>query len=185
MISPKQNLDFGLKAAGMLLICLVWFGSSSQRVVASSVENPTWNPPVVGSPLINHYRQPSSDYTAGHRGVDYEVIIGQPVFAPFDGNVWFVGRVVDRELISLHHGNELLTSFEPVCSSLNAGEAVLAGDYIGEVCLPSPNYRQHCSDFLCLHFSVRHQDQYLSPLVFIGGLNPSRLLPWIEPTLEN
>jgi murein DD-endopeptidase MepM/ murein hydrolase activator NlpD len=181
MPSPKQNLDFGLKAAAILLICLVWLNDGSRQVLALDDPLESWNPPVVGSLLKNHYLQPSSPYTKGHRGVDYEVKLGQPVFAPFDGVVWFVGSVVDREVLTISHRGDLLTSFEPVCSFLKPGQEVLAGDLIGEVCLPKPQYQQHCEKTLCLHFSLRHQQEYLSPLVFIGGLNPSRLLPWIEP----
>lgn len=34
----------------------------------------------------------------------------------------------------------------------------------------------HCSPVLCLHFSLRHNGAYLSPLSMIGGLKPSRLV---------
>ena len=181
MLPPNRLSDSGLKIAAMLLICLVWLDGGGGQVLANQGPSGSWNPPVVGSSLINHYRQPSSQYTEGHRGVDYEVTLGQGVFAPFDGAVWFIGTVVDRELLSLSHKGDLLTSFEPVCSSLKQGQEVKAGDLIGEVCLPKPQYSQHCEKTLCLHFSLRHQKEYLSPLVFIGGINPSRLFPWIEP----
>jgi hypothetical protein len=34
----------------------------------------------------------------------------------------------------------------------------------------------HCAPLLCLHFSLRHNGAYLSPLALIGGLKPSRLV---------
>ena len=128
--------------------------------------------------LINQYRQPSSDYSAGHRGVDYQVSLGDSVFAPADGTVWFVGKVVDRNIISLKHGSSILTEYEPVCSTLAAGENVALGQLIGLVCDADRGYRQHCPGARCLHFSLRFTGQYLSPLALIGGLNPSRLLPY-------
>ena len=143
--------------------------------VSSLVWRVPLEPPVQ---LIEHFRQPSSDYSAGHRGVDYQVSLGQSVFAPADGTVWFVGRVVNRNIISLKHGSSILTEFEPVCSTLLAGEPVAIGQVIGEVCDPAPSYRQHCDALRCMHFSLRHEGRYLSPLALIGGLNPSRLLPY-------
>lgn len=132
--------------------------------------------PVDGLRLVEPYRQPNSDYSAGHRGVDYQVSIGQPILAPADGVVWHRGLVVNRNLISLRHGSDLLTEFEPVCSNLTAGDQVLMGQKIGEICPGVQNY-QHCEVPTCLHFSMRKSGAYLSPLAIIGGLSPSRLLP--------
>jgi murein DD-endopeptidase MepM/ murein hydrolase activator NlpD len=128
--------------------------------------------------LINQFRQPSSDYSAGHRGVDYQVSLGAAVFAPADGLVWFIGKVVNRNIVSLKHGSGILTEFEPVCSTLSPGETVAMGQVIGLVCDADASYRQHCPAARCLHFSLRFEGQYLSPLALIGGLNPSRLLPY-------
>ncbi len=128
--------------------------------------------------LIQQFRQPSSDYSAGHRGVDYQVSFGQQVFAPADGLVWYVGRLVDRNIISLKHGSTLLTEYEPVCSTLSTGSVVAMGQVIGLVCDAAVTYRQHCTGVRCMHFSMRFEGRYLSPLALIGGLNPSRLLPY-------
>jgi murein DD-endopeptidase MepM/ murein hydrolase activator NlpD len=153
---------------------------------ASAVADPelpvgSWNPPLeTPIRLINQYRQPNSDYSAGHRGVDYLVTPGQPVLAPADGRVWFVGKVAQRSVLSIEHEGGFLTEFEPVCTDLVKGEPVFAGQEIAKVCETSSDYRQHCSSALCLHFSLRSAGKYLSPLVFIGGLNPSRLLPMLE-----
>lgn len=140
-----------------------------------------FSPPVIGSSLINSYRQSETEYSAGHRGVDYEVELGQGVFAPGDGRVHFVGKVVNRQLISLAHDNNLLSAYEPVCSSLQEGDSVNAGDLIGEVCEADGSYKPHCEQLFCLHFSIRRNGEYLSPQWFTGELSPSRLLPWIEP----
>lgn len=165
-----------LQLASFLALALSW-----QLPAPSLGAEPGFQLPVVGSELINNYKQSEGPYGPGHRGVDYEVELGQGVFAPAAGEVHFVGKVVDRQLITLSHNNELLTSYEPVCSGLVVGQQVNLGDVIGEVCESEPSYQQHCDQALCLHFSVRRSGEYLSPLWFTGELTPSRLLPWIEP----
>jgi len=138
---------------------------------------PSWLPPVVGSNLVNDYRQSETPYSAGHRGVDYRAKLGQGVFAPDSGTVHFSGWVVNRPVLSISHQGELLSSFEPVCSFLKVGEKVSRGDLIGEVCEADANYSMHCEK-LCLHFSARRSGSYLSPLWLTGELLPSVLLPW-------
>lgn len=149
---------------------------------AISIGDQPWQLPVEpnnadGLRLIEPYRQPNSDYSAGHRGVDYQVAVGQEVVAPSDGQVWFRGRVVNRDLISIRHEGALLTEFEPVCSDLEVGDRVSIGQVIGQICPASSTYT-HCKRATCLHFSMRRDGAYLSPLALIGGLSPSRLLPF-------
>ena len=165
----------------MTLACLLSIGAltwlQAQAVAGPPLPSGTWNPPLEAPiRLINQYRQPNSDYSAGHRGVDYLVKTGQPVLAPADGIVWFAGKVAQRPLISLKHGNGYLSEFEPVCTDLSKGEPVFAGQQIGYVCQADETYLPHCAKADCLHFSLRIEGAYLSPLVFFGGLNPSRLL---------
>ena len=135
-----------------------------------------WQAPVAHPQLINQFLQPSSDYSARHRGVDYLVTQGQSVFAPSDGIVRFAGRVVNRGVLTIQHTGSLLTSFEPLCPLAPSGSQVKAGQLIGRVCDESA-YVNHCGVRTCLHFSLRTAAGYLSPLVTIGGLSPSRLLP--------
>lgn len=126
-------------------------------------------------PLINEYRQPNSDYSAGHRGVDYLLDLGAEILAPADGVIWFAGEVVNRPVLSLKHSGDLISEFEPACTTLGQGSKVSKGQPIGFVCTPDSSYREHCKS--CLHFSVRMLDAYLSPIAILGELNPSRLLP--------
>jgi hypothetical protein len=107
--------------------------------------------------------------------------LGQGVFAPADATVSFVGNVVNRQVLSLSHQGKVVSSYEPVCSSLVVGQEVAAGDLVAEVCEASQDYAQHCLEILCLHFSTRQDGEYLSPLWFTGELDPSVLLPWMEP----
>ena len=143
------------------------------------VTSDSWQVPLAGSiALVRPYLQPSSGYSAGHRGVDYQVSLGQSVYAAAAGTVVHAGKLAARSLVSLKHGAEIVSEVEPVCTSLKEGDQVSAGQQIGVVCQPETNYVQHCAKVRCLHFSVRSHGQYLSPLAFIGGLNPSRLLPY-------
>ncbi|MFM6965922.1 MAG: M23 family metallopeptidase, partial [Rhodoluna sp.] len=127
--------------------------------------------------LARAYLQPSSDFSAGHRGVDYAVTFGEPILAPSDGAIGFVGEIVDRPVLSLNHVGGFKTEFEPACSDLKVGTDVLAGQQIGWACAGSADYSEHCPSDDCLHFSLRLNGRYLSPLTLIGALNPSRLLP--------
>jgi murein DD-endopeptidase MepM/ murein hydrolase activator NlpD len=174
VIEPERIAT--LQLASFLVLALAWATPSPSLGNEQRI-----SPPVVGSSLINSYRQSETEYSAGHRGVDYEVKLGQGVFAPGDGKVHFVGKVVNRQLISLSHEGELLSAFEPVCSKLQLGELVSKGDLIGEICEADESYQPHCEDVFCLHFSIRKNGQYLSPLWFTGELSPSRLLPWVDP----
>jgi murein DD-endopeptidase MepM/ murein hydrolase activator NlpD len=187
MKKTNTLLPFFARMTAIAVTTTVWLGvpAAVLPVLAVDSSNPTevsslvWRVPLAPPvQLINQYRQPSSDYSAGHRGVDYQVSLGEAVFAPADGLVWFVGRVVDRNIISLKHGTGILTELEPVCGNLKVGDSVAMGEAIGLVCDAASGYRQHCDAVRCLHFSMRFDGQYLSPLSLIGGLNPSRLLPY-------
>ena len=136
-----------------------------------------WQVPLNKPVLVQEFRQPSADWSAGHRGVDYLVTTDQLVFAPHEGTVSFSGKVVDRQLLSIKHPNGMITSLEPVCSPKQKGTAVKTGEVIGTIC-SGDNYVSHCLPRLCLHFSLRTENGYLSPLMVLGGLSPSRLKPW-------
>ncbi len=82
----------------------------------------------------------------------------------------FAGFVVDRPVLSIRHGDGVISSYEPVVAVVAAGETVSRGQLVGTV-LPG-----HCSE-LCLHLGVRVHGQYVSPLNWLGGIPPSVLLP--------
>jgi len=130
----------------------------------------SWSWPLAGEHTISRgYEAPSVFYGAGHRGIDFVAQPGQEVLAPADGVVHFVGTVVDRELISLELGN-LLSTFEPVTSTLTEGERVSRGDVIGVVSTST-----HCN---CLHMGARVGKNYLSPLALLQSIPAAVLLPW-------
>lgn len=137
---------------------------------AQALRAGSWSWPLAGSHTISRdYEAPSVFYGPGHRGIDLVAVQGQEVLAPADAVVHFVGTVVDRELISLDHGQHLST-FEPVSSTLVKGEKVLRGQVIGTVGIST-----HCT---CLHMGARQGKDYLSPLAFLAVIAPAVLLPW-------
>jgi len=95
---------------------------------------------------------------------------GGAVYAPATGVVHFAGVVVDRPVLSIRHGDGLLSSFEPVTTELVAGDHVQRGDQVGTL---EPG---HCST-PCLHFGVRRNGDYVSPFNYLGGIPHSVLLP--------
>ncbi|MEY4310281.1 MAG: hypothetical protein RLZ71_207 [Actinomycetota bacterium] len=160
------------KLAAFALLSAIFLVYSPPEARAEQV----WQLPLAHPKLMHEYVQPVSDYGAGHRGVDYLAEDGLEVFAASDGEVFFTGRVVDRFIVTLSHPGSTKTSYEPVCSDLNLGDEVAAGEVIGKVC-SYPGYKSHCGALTCLHFSMRRSGGYLSPLAVIGGLAPSRLIP--------
>jgi murein DD-endopeptidase MepM/ murein hydrolase activator NlpD len=148
-------------------------------ILAPTSTNKSWQLPFE-SPhrLIRAYLQPTSDYSAGHRGVDFEVSNAEPLLAPADGIISIAKKIVNRDVLAITHEGGFVTEFEPVCSDWPAGTAVTKGDTIGSACEPDVDYVSHCQNNTCMHFSLRLHGKYLSPLALIGGLNPSRLLPY-------
>ena len=131
---------------------------------------PVWDWPVdAPREVVRQFIAPATPYASGHRGVDLAAESGQ-LFAPADGVVHFAGVVVDRPVLSIRHPGGLISSYEPVESTLHRGDAVARGDPIGTV------LAGHCIH-TCLHFGVRLDGEYVSPLLYLGGIEPSVLLP--------
>lgn len=142
-----------------------------------AVATEKWIVPVERPALVRDFLQPSADWSSGHRGVDYLVSEEQPVFATSSGTIRFSGRLVNRSLVSISHPNGLVSTVEPVCSPLQKGKTIAAGELLGNVCGDS-EYISHCGVKLCLHFGLKTENGYLSPLYKLGELSPSRLKPW-------
>ena len=150
-----------------LLIGLVIGGVNVGSPAAAS--EPPWAWPVRGAhQIVRPFIAPTTQYSAGHRGID--IAASGFVYAPVDGVVHFVGFVVDREVLSITHPGGVLSSYEPVSSTLAEGERVTRGQPIGTL------ETGHCVA-LCLHFGVRIDGQYVSPMLFLGGIPHSVLLP--------
>ncbi|MDR5699933.1 murein hydrolase activator EnvC family protein [Agromyces aerolatus] len=121
--------------------------------------------------VIAPFRAPLTPYSEGHRGIDLAVAPGAQVVAAAPGVVRFAGWVGDRYLVSIDHGDGVLSSIEPVEPSVAKGNAVARGAPLGRVAAGG-----HCAA-ACAHFGVRVDDEYVSPLRFLGGVPRAVLLP--------
>ena len=121
-------------------------------------------------PIVRPFIAPVTPYASGHRGIDIAAAEGTTVRAPASGIVHFSGFVVDRYVVSIDHGRGILSSFEPVLSTLAEGTVVQRGEPIGAL------QSGHCRA-PCLHLGVRVNGMYVSPLNFLGGIPHSVLLP--------
>jgi len=161
-----------------LLACIAWqFAIHPPTAKAADFGNSsaTWVMPIaVPALLVHQFRSPNSDYSSGHRGVDYAVTDGQDLMSPSAGTLVFTGMVAKKPVVSILHVGGFRTTFEPACSSLPRGTTLLVGQRFGTVC--AKGYQSHCKPSLCLHFAMKLGDQYLSPLALIGGLAPSVLV---------
>ena len=175
---PLRRIMLTRALAVTLLSVALWQQQTSSGSANTPATLEPWRVPLAAPiHLINPFYQPNSDYSAGHRGIDYRVNLDQKVFAPTNATVWFVGKVVDRPVLSLRTNSGDLIAFEPVCSQLSVGDKVSFFDEIATVCKGDNQYHQHCEMQLCLHFSLRNSAGYLSPIVRIGGYSPTVLLP--------
>ncbi|GAA1476045.1 hypothetical protein GCM10009623_04910 [Nocardioides aestuarii] len=121
--------------------------------------------------VVAAYDPPESAYGAGHRGVDLAGVAGQPVRAAMPGTIGFAGMIAGRPVVVVDHG-DTRTTYEPVTTELSRGSEVAAGDPIGALTLPG----SHCLPRVCLHWGWLRGDDYLDPLLLVGG-GPVRLLP--------
>jgi murein DD-endopeptidase MepM/ murein hydrolase activator NlpD len=133
-------------------------------------------PPVVLTP----FGAPEDPFGPGHRGVDLDGTVGQPVLAARGGTVVFAGPVAGHGVVSVQHDDGLRTTYEPLVPAVRAGAVVAAGDVLGTLIMG----HRGCPS-ACLHFGVRRDRwEYLDPLVL---LRPERVRllpvpdPWPDP----
>ncbi|NLT25085.1 MAG: M23 family metallopeptidase [Microbacteriaceae bacterium] len=131
-----------------------------------------WDWPLRPRPEVTRLFDLAHPYAAGHRGVDLAAPPGAEVLAPDDGVVHFAGWVVDRPVLSIAHAGGLLSSFEPVETSLRAGDAVARGEAIGTIAA-EPVHAPAGG----LHLGARLDGAYLDPLALLGAVPKAVLLP--------
>lgn len=126
--------------------------------------------------VLRPFEAPPTRYSAGHRGIDLAAAAGQEVLAPAAAMVYFTGHVAGRPVITLQPADGVLVSMEPVASALPAGDEVPRRGSVGTVAAGG-----HC-DGACLHLGVRVNGEYVSPLLYFGGVPRAVLLPIVtEP----
>ncbi len=145
--------------------------AESAHAARASPASEAWVWPVSGPRVVlRAFVAPSTAYGPGHRGVDLNAPAhGDEVVAVMSGIVHFAGVVVDRPVITIRQG-QVLATVEPVDPLVTAGDVVQAGDIIGVL------QAGHCAR-PCVHLGVRVAGEYVSPLLWLGGLQRAVLLP--------
>jgi len=145
----------------------------AQTASGAAPEDPVaeWSWPVTPPRILETYRAPAHAYAPGHRGIDVSAAGGAAVAAPDDGVVAFAGRVVDRGVLTIDHGDGIVSSFEPIDADVAVGETVRRGQVIGRAALGGH------ADGGELHIGARQDGEYVNPLRFLGGIPRAVLLP--------
>lgn len=130
-----------------------------------------WRWPVAPLRVVAPFVAPAHEYGPGHRGIDLAAAFGAPVAAPAPGVVAFVGSVAGRGVVTIDHGDGLVTTLEPVNGSVAIGDAVSAGDVVGTV-----DAGGH-TEAGAVHFGVRRHGAYINPMLLLGEVPRAVLLP--------
>jgi murein DD-endopeptidase MepM/ murein hydrolase activator NlpD len=179
-VMPSSSAPLrALLTAALLALLLVPLQASSALAGARTDAPPPrtaqlatgWTWPLTPVRLERPFEAPAHRYGPGHRGIDLRAEVGDPVRAPAAGSVAFSGAVAGRGVLTIDHGDGLVTTFEPVRSPLAAGASVDRGEEVatlavGGHALPGS-----------LHFGVRLDGEYINPLLLLGGVPRAVLLP--------
>ena len=132
-----------------------------------------WEWPVAAFRLERAYEAPAHRYGAGHRGIDLRPLDEPRTSArPPPASIAFSGMVAGRGILTIDHGDGLVTTLEPVDSPLEAGAPVRAGS-----CRRHDRARRAHGAPAPLHFGVRLHGEYINPLLLLGGVPRAVLLP--------
>ena len=165
-----------LRSAAAVVLFLVGLGAGVGPVQADENSDADWLWPVSGGRrVVEPFIAPAHEYASGHRGIDIAADAGGEVRAPAAGVVAFMGTVVDRPLLTIDHGGGLVTTFEPVASTLRAGEEVSAGDAIGTISTGGH------APAGALHIGLRVHGAYVDPMSMFGPVERAVLLPCCAP----
>ena len=130
-----------------------------------------WVWPAEGFRLARAYVAPAHEYGPGHRGIDLELRESTVVRAPADGVTAFAGSVAGRGILTIDHGDGLVTTLEPVTTALAPGSPVTRGDDVATLGLGG-----HAAPG-SLHFGVRLDGEYINPMLLLGDVPRAVLLP--------
>ncbi|WP_345802787.1 M23 family metallopeptidase [Microbacterium sp. AZCO] len=165
---PHSTSSRRLLRAGLVVALLLVVSAAPSPGAASAAR---WSWPVSPFRLAAPYVQPANAYAAGHRGIDLEPLGDLDVRAPAAGVVAFVGDVAGRPIVTIDHGGGLVSTLEPVTSTLTPGTRVDREDVVGELSVGG-----HAEPGT-LHFGVRLDGEYINPLLLLGGVPRAVLLP--------
>jgi len=134
-------------------------------------------PPVSGA-VVFPYVEPSCEFCAGHRTIDFEQSLGREVITPVAGRITFAGTVVDQQFVTIDpdlksgFGPEVLVTIGGLIRDpqVTSGQVVQAGQQLGT------------SDGL-IHLSMRYivvgkPARYIDPTPFLARRRSRvRLIP--------
>ncbi|MBM3715823.1 MAG: M23 family metallopeptidase [Actinobacteria bacterium] len=152
---------------GFLLAALVLLGAAPPPTEDLAARGWVW--PVEEVRLERPFIAPPHAYGPGHRGADLSGVAA--VRSPAAGTVAFAGPVAGRPVLTIDHGDGLVSSFEPVTSDLAVGTPVRRGEVVGTVAAAG-----HTGP-ATVHFGVRLHGEYVNPLRLLGGVPRAVLLP--------
>ena len=133
-----------------------------------------WVAPVAGPVVVlRGFDPPSEPWLPGHRGVDLDAAVGDPVLAAGQGTVTWAAPIAGRGVVVVEHEDGRRTTYEPVDPSVTFGDAVAAGDPVGVLAAGTG----HCGGVpSCLHWGLRRDEDYLDPMALLRHSRPV-LLP--------
>lgn len=129
-----------------------------------------WVWPASAFRLVHPFEAPAHEYGPGHRGIDIDPE-GMSVRSPAAGTVAFAGAVAGRGVVTIDHGDGLVTTLEPVDASVTAGQPVARGEGVAVVSVGGH------AEAGTVHFGVRLDGEYINPLLLLGGVPRAVLLP--------
>ena len=157
-------------AASLLMAASVPAQARSDEVTVLEGERWAW-PFAPPFSVSKPYDQPAHAYASGHRGIDIQPLGVGTVLAPDAGVVAFSGTVVDRAVVTIDHGGGLVSTLEPVITTLATGDLVERGGIVGDLAIGGH------ADVGTLHLGARLHGEYINPLLLLGGVPRAILLP--------
>lgn len=141
---------------------------------ASALSAPDKAPTNFGYPLkstkiIKGFQASANQYGPGHRGTDFEASPGTAVYSIAPAQVIFVGSVNGHLYISLDHGSGIVSTYSVGTKAVKEGEVIEKGKLLGTVGKPLENDAENT-----FHFSMRVNDKYVDPMLYITGTIPVR-----------
>lgn len=135
--------------------------------IAAADPAPLLTPPVDG-PIVEHFSEPATKFSAGQRGIVFATAPDEPVKAAAPGVVAFAGQVAGLLWVSIQHEGGLRTSYGPLrTASVGVNNTVEAGTVIG-----TSGGR--------LHFGLRRDGAYVDPEPMLVRRVVAHLVPTDE-----
>lgn len=175
-LSRRHNRStMGLALLGTLLLLTSPAAAGGATAVDSApsvdLADRGWVWPAASFSVEAPYAAPEHDYAPGHRGIDLRLRGELALVAPAGGVVAFSGDVAGRGILTIDHGDGLVTTLEPVESPLSPGSPVERGETVAVLALGGH------SEPGTVHFGVRWRGEYINPLLLLGGIRRAILLP--------